>query len=220
MYDNRRLASGVGVLLTLWALVGLLVLSSGVGVSIPITATGGFNMTADYMSASEATAVPSKVPQRLVPAVTFEIKKSYVQGLQIEKTLDVGSLPGLNGNLRLLIRSDTAKIDGVSFQTNHITAKKAIWRGFILDERRNDSVYDQFLAYAGPNPNDHLNTNDPLQIAGSTPGATRPGERAAFQLYNARIHSSHLAADQVDLSNMLLVVQYDPDDDGVYEYGT
>jgi hypothetical protein len=219
MYETKRLASGVGVLLTLWALVGLLVLSTGVGVSVPLSSSGGFNITADYLGAEESTSVPATTDETGAPVAKFEISNSYAEYLQLEKTLNVSSVPGLNGKMRLLIRSDTAELNGVTFKTNRLTAGTARWRGFVLDERNAEEIEEQFISYAGPNPKEVPNTDDPMQIQGSTPGAVRPSEEPAFQLYNARIETSYLTADQVKLSNIDLWVQYDPDGDDNYEYG-
>lgn len=222
MYDNKRLASGVGVLLTLWALVGLLVMSSGVGlaVSAPLSPSGGFVVEANYLGAEESVSTAAKTETTGVPAAKFEVTKSYAEYLKLMKTLDVSSIPGLNGNIRILIQSDTATLQGVTFKTNDLTASTARWRGFVLDERNSESRFDQFYAYAGPNPEEAPNTNDEMEVGGSTPGAVRKSEEPGFQLYNTRIEMSSLTADQVTLSNLDLRVQYDPDDDGTYEYGT
>lgn len=220
MYDRNRLASGLGVLFALWAVVGLLVLSTGVGVSIPLSGSGGFNLTATYFGASESRATPAVTNETGAPATTFEVEKSYAQELQLEKTLNFSSIAGVDGNLRLLIQADEARIDGAMYKTNHVDAQSATWRGFVLDERAESATTDQFQSYAGPNPSSSLNTDDTVSIAGSTSGAVEPGEQPAFELHDARIEMSKLTADQVSLENLVLVVQYDIDSDGTYEYGT
>ncbi|WP_136716659.1 hypothetical protein [Halorientalis salina] len=222
MYDNKRLASGVGVLLTLWALVGLLVMSSGVGlaVSAPLSPSGGFVVEANYLGAEESVSTASTTETTGVPAAKFEVTKSYAEYLKLMKTLDVSTVPGLNGQIRLLIQSDTATLQGVTFRTNDLTASTARWRGFVLDERNEESRFDQFYSYAGPNPEEAPNTDDEMEVGGSTPGAVKKSEEPGFQLYNTRIEMSSLTADQVTLSNLDLRVQYDPDGDGTYEYGT
>lgn len=223
MYDNKRLASGVGVLLSLWALVGLLVMSSGVGlaVSAPLSPSGGFVVEANYMGAEQSISTSGSYSKSTgVPVAKFEITESYVEYLRLSKTLNVSGsdVPGLNGKMRLLIQSDTATLQGVTFKTNDLTASTARWRGFVLDERYDSG--SKFYSYAGPNPESAPNTDDTMEVDGSTPGAVRKSEKPGFQLYNARIEMSSLTADQVTLSNLDLRVQYDPDDDGDYEYGT
>ncbi|MFD1587775.1 hypothetical protein ACFR9U_12335 [Halorientalis brevis] len=222
MYDTKRLASGVGVLLSLWALVGLLVMSSGVGlaVSAPLSPSGGFVVEANYLGAEQSISTASKTRTTGVPAAKFRITKSYAEYLTLKKTLDVSDVPGLNGTMRLLIQSDTATLQGVTFRTNDLTASTARWRGFVLDERYNESRFEQFYSYAGPNPEDAPNTDDPMEVGGSTPGAVKKSEKPGFQLYNARIEMSSLTADQVQLSNLDLRVQWDVNSDGDYEYGT
>src|SRR6056297_673445 len=222
MYDNKRLASGVGVLLSLWALVGLLVMSSGVGVAVsaPLSPSGGFVVEANYLGAEQSISTASKTRTTGVPAAKFRITKSYAEYLTLKKTLDVSDVPGLNGTMRLLIQSDTATLQGVTFRTNDLTASTARWRGFVLDERYNESRFEQFYSYAGPNPEDAPNTNDTMEVGGSTPGAVKKSEKPGFQLYNARIEMSSLTADQVQLSNLDLRVQWDVNSDGDYEYGT
>src|SRR6056297_1708976 len=107
MYDNKRLASGVGVLLSLWALVGLLVMSSGVGlaVSAPLSPSGGFVIEANYLGAEQSISTASKTRTTGVPAAKFRITKSYAEYLTLKKTLDLGdadenSLP-IGGTIRL-----------------------------------------------------------------------------------------------------------------------
>ncbi|MFB6084066.1 MAG: hypothetical protein ABEJ94_07465 [Halorientalis sp.] len=219
MYDTKRLASGVGVLLTLWALVGLLILGTGVGVSVPLSSTGGFNVSADYMSASEATVVPAKT-KIVTPSVLFEVERSYIRGLVLRKTLNVSGVPGLSGRLQIQVRAEEATARGVAFKTDRITAQTAIWRGFVLDERTGPKIFDRFYAYAGPNPNQAPNTDDPLQIEGSDPGVIRPSNGdPAFELRGAKITTSTLSADRIQLSEMSLRVRYDYDNDGEFEYG-
>jgi hypothetical protein len=219
MYDNKRLASGIGVLFMLWTLVGLLVVSSGVGVSIPLTGTGGFNVSASYFGASESESIPATTSNG-APAAKFEIAKTVAQDLELEKTLAIDSLPGVTGNLRLVITADQATLNTVMFKTDSLTAGTAIWRGFVLDERKAGSRFDEFVAYAGPNPQGAVNTGTQFAIDGSDPGATGRSEAPAFQLYNAEFKMSTLTADQVTLQNLGLIVQYDPDSDGTYEYGS
>lgn len=219
MYDNKRLASGIGVLFMLWTLVGLLVVSSGVGVSVPLTGTGGFNVSASYFGASESESVPGTSTNG-APVAKFEIAKTVARDLEVEKTLAIDSLPGVQGNLRLVITADQATLNTVMFKTDSLTAGTAIWRGFVLDERKSDSRFDEFVAYAGPDPQGAVNTGTPFAIDGSDPGATDQSEAPAFQLYNAEFKMSTLTADQVTLNNLGLIVQYDPDDDGTYEYGS
>jgi len=122
--------------------------------------------------------------------------------------------------MRILIKSEEAQLEGVMYKTDHLEAGTAIWRGFVLDERKAPTRFGEFYSYAGPNPNDATNTDDPMKISGSTAGDVRRSGEPGFQLYNARIEMSTLRADRVDLSNLDLRVQYDPDDDGTYEYGT
>jgi hypothetical protein len=219
MYDTKRLASGVGVLLTLWALVGLLLLSTGVGVSVPLSSSGGFNVSADYLTASEATVVPAKT-KIVTPSVLFEVKSSYIRQLNLQKTLNVSDVPGLTGRLQVQVRSEEATARGVAFKTDRITAQTATWRGFVLDERTGPKIFDRFKAYAGPNPNQAPNTDDPLAIEGSDAGAIRPSDGdSAFELRGAKITTSTLSADRLQLSDLSLRVRYDFDNDGEFEYG-
>ena len=219
MYDNRRLASGIGVLFVLWTLVGLLVVSSGVGGSIPLTGTGGFNVSASYFGASESESVPATTSNG-APAAQFEVATTVAEDLEVEKTLGLESMPGVQGDLRLVITADRATLNSVMFKTDDLRAGTAIWRGFVLDERNTDSRFTEFVAYAGPNPQSAVNTGTQFAIDGSDPGATDRSESPAFQLYNAEFKMSTLTADQVTLQNLGLIVQYDPDDDGTYEYGS
>jgi hypothetical protein len=219
MYDNKRLASGIGVLFMLWTLVGLLVVSSGVGVSVPLTGTGGFNVSASYFGASESESIPATTSNGAA-AAKFEIAKTVAQDLEVEKTLAIDSLPGVQGNLRLVITADRATLNTVMFKTDSLTAGTAIWRGFVLDERVADDRFGEFVAYAGPAPQSAVSTGTRFAIDGSDPGATDQSEEPAFQLYNAEFKMSTLTADQVSLENLGLIVQYDPDDDGTYEYGS
>ncbi|AQL42388.1 hypothetical protein BV210_06510 [Halorientalis sp. IM1011] len=189
------------------------------GVSVPLSSSGGFNVSADYLTASEATVVPAKT-SIVTPSVLFEVERSYIRDMNLQKTLNVSDVPGLSGRLQVQIRSEEATARGVAFKTDRITAQTATWRGFVLDERTGPEIYDRFYAYAGPNPNQAPNTDDTLQIEGSDAGATRPGDGdQAFELRGAKITTSTLSADQIQLSDMSLRVRYDYNNDGEFEYG-
>lgn len=216
MYERHRLVLGAGLLCSMWLAVFVLIASTGVALTAPLSGTGGFTIQADYVSASAAVTTPARAESTRIdetPAARFEVTESSLRNVRVTKTLSVDELPGLNGRIRLVLRNpDWLDLDGVAFKTDELTADTAVWRGFVLDERRADSALDQFVASAGPTPNDTPNTDDPLAVQGS-------GDEPAFELYDARIEAFSLTVDSMDFSDVSLLVQYDPDSDGTYEYG-
>jgi hypothetical protein len=214
MYDTKRLKLGAGLLLAVWGLAGLLIVTSGVAVSMPLSGSGGFTITADYLSAEQSISAPGETDSTAsdrLPVAVFEISRSTAQELRITKTLSLDGIPGLNGNARIVLVGDDITLDGVVFETTHISAERAVWRGFVIDERNRDSVFDQFVASAGPNPG--RTAGNPVDIEGS-------GSEPGFELYEAEIEAYSLTVDQVDLSELGVQIQFDPDDDGTYEYGS
>lgn len=228
MYDSKRIAGGVGVLLTLWALVGLLVLSSGVGVSAQLTATGGFNISADYLGASNQSAVPTTTSNG-APAFLFRVRETKATNLYVNKTLDADGVGDLMGRFKVSLNAKTAYISEAQFKSDFIAADQATVRGLVIDDRyaggQNGPISEKFLLYSGPNPYSQLSTDDEIHIGASTPGAVNRTERAALQLDgDVRVKASTLSAQTVRVprqqKGLQLRVLYDPDDDGVYEYGT
>lgn len=214
MYDRRYLMTGAGLLVALWAIVGLVIVSSGVAVSVPLSGSGGFTVAADYLSAERSVSTPGETDstdsnQR--PTAVFELSESTATDLRVQKTLSVAQLPGLNGNIRLGISSGRAEIEGVVLKTDRLQAERAVFRGFVIDERNRDSIFDQFVATAGPNP--QATAGNPVDVEGS-------GDEPGIELQTARINAYSLTADRAQLSNLNLVVAYDPDSDGTYEYGS
>jgi hypothetical protein len=214
MYDSNQLLTGAGLLVALWAAVGVIIVSSGVAVSVPLSGGGGFTVAADYLSAERSVSTPGETDstaENRRPTAVFELSESTATDLRVQKTLAVDQMPGLNGNIRLGIRSGRAEIEGVVLKTDRLQAERAVFRGFVIDERNRDSIFDQFVATAGPNPQEIA--GNPVDVEGS-------GDEPGIELQTARIEAYSLTADRAQLSNLNLVVAYDPDDDGTYEYGS
>lgn len=224
MYDNKRIASGIGVLFVLWAGVGFLILSAGLGVSIPLTATGGFTLTADYLGASNQSAVPTTTATGAA-AFEFRVRETRADNLYVNKTLDADTVPGLSGQFRVSVFAGTAYISETRFKSNDIRATTAIVRGLLVDDRyaggQSGPIREKFLLYSGPNPEAHRSTNDLLEIGTSTPGAVNASERAALQFPNGvTIDVSTLSAEQVRIRDGTEVrVLYDPQGDGTFGVG-
>lgn len=206
--------TGAGLLVALWAVVGLVIVSSGVAVSVPLSGGGGFTVAAEYLSAERSVSTPGETDSTATeqrPTAVFELSESTATNLRVQKTLAIDQLPGLNGNIRLGISSGRAEIEGVVLKTDRLQAERAVFRGFVIDERNRDSIFDQFVSTAGPNP--QQTAGEPVDVEGS-------GNEPGIELQTARINAYSLTADRAQLSNLNLVVAYDPDSDGTYEYGS
>jgi hypothetical protein len=213
-YNRRRIGQGVGLLIALWAAAMMLMLSTGVALSVP-PAEGGYKLEADSVQGETfrlyAGYTDSTQSDRLTAAVN-EIGSISSSGLRIVKRLSLEDMPGVNGYLRVGIATGSANAESgtLTLKARTITADQLRLRGAVIDEDFGADISNRFVIYAG---------NNPEAIAEKDLNIETPGSQNAFEATNLRTRAYYINADRLQLSNLRLVMEYDPDGDGTYEYG-
>lgn len=229
MYDRKRVWTGTGLLVSSWLLVGAILLNTGAAVALPVSGAGGFYINASEFRATEAVSYAGEAESSAdtkIPSAVFELEQATLEDLVLRKEIDVGAVPGLNGELHLLIRSEeVVEANGVTFKTNHIVARRAVWQGFIMDECNAESALDQFVVTAGSDPQGRTvgvegkcSPGLPAEVGG--PGGEGTEGDYGFLLEDGSIRTFSLLVDDIELSNLQLTVRYDEDGDGTPEVGS
>lgn len=213
-YNRRRVGQGIGLLVALWAAAMMLMLSTGVALSVP-PAEGGYMLQADSVQGETfrlyAGQTDSTQSDQLTAAVN-EIGEISSRNLRILKRLSLDNLPGVNGYLRVGIAAGSANANSgtLTLKAQTITADQLRLRGSVIDEDYGADVPNRFVVYAGDNPEAVVEKDVNIEPA---------GDQDAFEATNLRTRAYYVNADELQLSNLNLVVAYDPDGDGTYEYG-
>ena len=195
MYDRQRVARGAGAAIAIWALIGLVFLSSGVAYAVPLAGIGGFNATIGVVESESLALYPSvgdTSERDAYPQTVIELSDTRLNDLEAYKDLDVSSIPGLTGTARFRLagRGDIDSGD-VLLKSSALTADDAQFDGFAIEDQGNESVDTSFEIFANE-------------------GA---------RLENVEIRAHYLTASSVELSSLALGVCYDSDDDGTWERG-
>ncbi|MFB6164648.1 MAG: DUF6230 family protein [Haloarculaceae archaeon] len=196
MYNRKRIARGAGTAVAAWALVGLLVMSTGVAYAVPLAGIGGFTISADRITSDSMTlyhGVGDTSEIDAYPQAMIELTDAKMLDMRLAKTFDVNAIPGLSGTAKLRIDTDGQTVgDAVLVKSTAMSARGATFKQFAIEER---------------------NTTDPR-----TAFTMRADDGIVMQ--DAEIRAHYLATNHITLSHMSLVVCYNPDNtDNTYEYG-
>jgi len=195
MYDRQRVARGAGAAIAIWALIGLVFLSTGVAYAVPLAGIGGFNASIGVVESDSLALYPSvgdTSERDAYPQTVIELSNAQLNDLDAYKDLDVSSIPGLSGTARFRLagRGDIDSGD-VLLKSSALTADDAQFDGFAIEDSDNGSVDESFEIFANE-------------------GA---------RLENVEIRAHYLTASSVELSSLALGVCYDSNNDGTWERG-
>jgi PKD repeat protein len=195
MYDRQRVARGAGAAIAVWALIGLVFLSSGVAYAVPLAGFGGFNASIGVVEADSLALYPSvgdTSEQDAYPQTVIELSNTQLTDLEAYKDLDVSTVPGFSGTARFRLagRGDIDSGD-VLLKSSALTADDAQFDGFVIEDSGNESVDSSFEIFAN--------------------------DRA--RLESVKIKAHYLTASSVELPNLALGVCYDSNNDGTWERG-
>jgi len=228
MYDKSILAKSTGASLGVVAVVGMLFLSTGTAFAAPISGIGGFKIVADGIEGDNIILYPgdgdaeniSQYPQGIV-----ELDGTEIDGLKLIKRFNLDQY-GMSGNARLVITAaDDPGEDNVTsgqllLKTPELSADKATFSGLTIDEQNaadTQAGIKNVITLRAPASPSYSGSNadiegGPRQV--SLSGGSNPG----LQLENANIRATYLATNQITLPGLGLEVQFDPNNDGNYEY--
>jgi hypothetical protein len=143
MYDRTRIARGAGTAVAVWALVGLLVMSTGVAFALPRAGIGGFNVSATEIAADQLTLYPGSADTSNTsgyPQAVVELKNVDAQNLQLVKHFNLDYY-GLSGNARLVIWSRGATDGGAMLlKSSVVSANGVSFTDFGIDESNTSDV--------------------------------------------------------------------------------
>jgi len=213
MYDKGLFAKSTGASLGVLAVVGMLFLSTGTAFATPIAGIGGFVINADGIEGDDLILYPgsSDAENAIVyPQAVVELSAVEIEGLELVKVFDLDQY-GLSGNARLVITAgdagQNATASSLYLRTPQLSADTAKFSGLTVDESNTNAI-DQIITLRAPNT-PGVTTREISLSGGSNPG---------LQLHNPSIRSVYLATNEITLPNLGLEVQFDPDNDGNYEY--
>lgn len=206
MYERSTFAKGTAVSLAVVGVVALVVLASGTAYAMPLAGVGGFTIRADQVTAENVVIYPGvgdTSERSAYPMAVVEQQGVRIDGLRMMKDLDVGTIPGLSGNARLVIASSgTVTADEQVLKFSKLEAQRATFNGQIVDEHASDDPTRQFDISSGSYDGRTVNVSPdgPAQV-----------------LTNATIDAHYLASNQITMPGMTFAVEYDQDGDGTYE---
>ncbi len=213
MYDKDTFTRGTGVSLGVVAVVGLVFLSSGTAVSLPVAGIGGFTIQADRVEGDDLLLYPSLCDTSEVgdyPHATIELRNNSIDGLRLIKQSDIGDYTGdaVGGTARFVIETDEGVIaEELLLRTPALDAEEATFSGFELSETATNDLTRAFSIRAPPEP-----AADARQLT------LTGGENPGFVLENTTIRARYLATNQISLPGLRLRVEYDEDGDGEFEF--
>ncbi|MFD1587093.1 hypothetical protein ACFR9U_08855 [Halorientalis brevis] len=227
MYDTGIFAKSTGASLGVVAVVGTLFLSTGVAFAVPISGIGGFRIQADRIAGDDFILYPgsgdaenhSNYPQGVA-----ELREVEIEELRLGKRFNLDQY-GMRGNARLVI---TAGSDGANVTTGQLllktpalSAETVVFNGMTVSERNVPDSRHGFSRIITLRTHDEPTRNG---TNADLPGGTRQieltgGSNPGLQMRYADIRATYLATNRITLPNLGLEVQYDPDEDRIYEYG-
>lgn len=214
MYNKRTFGKSMGASVAVLTLIALLVMSSGVAYAVPLAGVGGFTIQVDKLTAESAIIYPGTADttnQDAYPMGVVEQKGVTIKGLKLIKTIDVSSIPGLDGNARLIMSADgTVTADQQMVKVTHIQAETAVFNKQVIDVTNSDNPSRAFGIWMG----------DASETKNKLPQNTRiinfNSDGPAQKLVNATIQAHYLASNSISLPGLDLKVKYDEDGDGNY----
>ncbi|WP_335999242.1 DUF6230 family protein [Halorientalis halophila] len=211
MYDKTLLAKSTGVSLGVIAVIGLLFLSTGTALAVPVAGIGGFTIEADRIEGDDLVLYPDVVEESGSdqPQTVMELQANRIEGMRLVKRIDFDDVTfdQMDGNMRITIESGgTVETDQIFIQSPGLNATDSTFNGLRMSASDSEDLDETFLIEA---------PGDPIEGKTVTIDET---DNPGIVMDNAEIHATYLATDQITLPDLEVRVQYDSDDDGEYEY--
>ncbi|MFC6960563.1 DUF6230 family protein [Halocatena marina] len=153
MYNKRTFGKGMGASFAVLAAIGLLVLSTGTAYAVPLAGIGGFTIQADQLTAESALIYPGAddtSSEDAYPMAVVEQKGVTIKGMKLMKEINVASMPGLNGNARIVMTSNgDVTADQQMVKISDLKADKATFNQQVIDESNSDNPSESFGIWSG-----------------------------------------------------------------------
>ncbi|WP_424016635.1 hypothetical protein ACOZ4N_12110 [Halorientalis pallida] len=247
MYDKSILAKSTGASLGVVAIVGMLFLSTGTAFAAPVAGIGGFTIEANSITGDNLILYPgtsqaenttdisgSQSPQfqDQYPVGIVELTNTEIDGLELTKVFDLQNFtkpknvnqPLLPGKARIKIISDSSQnvtTNSIIIKTPQIAADKAKFSGLEVKENTVDNpteVTSWLELRTQEEAESPIPEGQGLQFDSryNYSGGSSPG----LVLQDPFIRATYLATDSITIPNLRLEVQYNPDNDDVYEWAS
>lgn len=203
MYNKRILAAGLAASIGALALIGVLLAASGVAYAVPLSGVGGFTVEAEEIRADDMFIYPgvSDTSEREAqPVAVTEMQSTEIDGLKLSKTLDVSSMPGLDGQMRIVISqsgNETVTTGQQMLKYSKLSAEESQFSGQVIDENPSSDPSRKFDITAPTNETVQGRTVD---ISGDNPGLV---------LRDAEIQAHYLAVSSISIPDLQFNVHYD-----------
>lgn len=210
MHDKSEVMRGTGASFAAVAAVVGVLLATGTAYAVPLAGIGGFTIQAEEIRGQEAyiyAGGTDSSERSAIPAGVTELASSEIDGLKLIKKLDVGSIPGLSGQMKMVISgTDTVTTGPQMLKFSNLKADEAILRSQVIDESASDDPNEQFTIEARGDPQEAESIN--LQNSGDKPGLV---------LKDVTINAHYLATNRISIPGQQISIAYDPDGDGTFE---
>lgn len=210
MHDKTEVLRGTGASFGAVAAVVGLLLMSGTAYAVPLAGIGGFTIQAEEIRGQEAyiyAGATDTSERSAIPAGVTELQSSEIDGLKLIKEVDVGNLPGVSGQMKMVISgTDTVETGPQMLKFSHLEADEAVLRSQVIDESPADDPNDRFTIEARGDPQEAESVN-----------MTSSGDEPGLVLRNATINAHYLATNRISIPGQEITIAYDPDGDGTFE---
>jgi PKD repeat protein len=202
MYNRKRIARGAGTAVAIWALIGLLIMSTGVAYAVPLAGVGGFNITASEITADDLVLYPgvgNTDSEENFPQTVVQLSNTDIQQFALTKDLDLGSAPmfPMSGTVRIKFLSPGGTDGGnVLVKSTALGAERATFNDFVTNDTNASDARGRW----------RIRSDGPVTLEGTD----RSG---------VRIQAHYLAADRISITDLRFFVCYDVDNDGTFEWG-
>lgn len=208
MYNKRILAAGLAASIGALALIGVLLAASGVAYAVPLAGVGGFTVEAEEIRADNMFIYPgvSDTSEREAqPVAVTEMQSTEIDGLKLTKEIDVSSMPGLDGQMRIVISqsgNETVTTGQQMMKYSKLSAEESEFSGQVIDENPSSDPSRKFDITA---PNNETVEGRTVDISGENPGLV---------LRDAEIQAHYLAVSSISIPDLQFNVHYDEDGGG------
>lgn len=200
MYDKRILAAGLAASFGALALIGLLLSASGVAYAAPLAGVGGFTIEVDEIRGESMYMYPGVEGEgeNAQPVSVTEMQSTEIEGLKLTKEVDVSSMPGVDGKMRIVISqsgNETVETGEQMLKFTKLEANESRFSGQVIQGHASDDPTRRFDIAAPGNPDEGRTVN----ISGSEPGLV---------LKDARIEAKYLAVSSISIPDIHIEVKH------------
>lgn len=204
MISGTKFRNIFGPAIFLSAILIFFYLSGMVSMAFPVTGVGGFTIEASSVSGNDLHIYPSmddtdKTQEH--PVAIIESRSMSLEGFKIVKDFNFDNFADVGtGTMRIIIRSNSSQTTDVDTAVVRTVSMQA------SDADMEDLTMQEHYVPTGSNP---LGPSDPIEFTTSAD---------SYSLQNLKIQASSMAAEKVNIPGLELIIQFDPDNDGTFEF--